>query len=391
MKINENRVIEDAQKIFDILEYSSYSKNKLFNHDIGAINYLFAKTSNKYFDFPQIFNPYHERLFARSDNKSMYDYSLFVFLYMDEYVKLAENYLNILGENNFTRTETFSGKVYSSKQIKDILLDFFNEHGVDKYKIVKSMFDEERIEIKEMDLDGARATCSIMSSEIKPYIMVGKDSNRVRLSDICDLAHELGHAIEAYSKLNRYTRTKEDRKRLLVEISSKFYEYEFCKYLQKNKIELRNANAIINNYHSTSENFCDALSFAFSKEIIKDDEKYVEIKDAMSIDDEKNMVRAFRKEGNDGDTYIFGFDFYKPLKYALGSLSALNLYEIRNQDPKEFDKLWNYFLSMRSLISEEEILSLFNITVQDFIQCKYIKDLVKNDINTYNKQLKRQL
>lgn len=391
MRINEDRVIEDAQKVLDMLQYNSYSKNKIFNYDIGAINYLFAKISNKYFDFPQIFNPYHERLYLRSDMKGMYYYSVFVFLYMDYYTKLANNYLNILEKNIFTRTEKINSKVYSSSQIKEMLLDFFNEQGFDKCKIVKSMFDEERIEIKKMDLDGARAICSIMSSDIKPYIIVGADSNRVRLCDICDLAHELGHAIEAHLKLNRYNRTQDDRNKLLAEISSKFYEYEFAKYLQKNRIQLNATNSIINQYHAVIKDFCESLLFACSKEMIKDGEKYIEIEDAMNIDEEKDMIKAFRKEGEDESMYIFKFCFYKPLKYGLGSLAALNLSELKRQDPKEFDKLWNYFLSMRSLMNEHEIFDLFGLKVEDFIECTQIKDLIKTDISTYNKQLKRQL
>ena len=390
MQINQDNIIEDAQKIFDTLQRNSYSRNKMFSYDIGAINYVLATVSNQYFDFPQIFNPYHERLISRADMKNMRDYSIFVFLYMEEYLKLAENYTSLLEKNNFTKTNEFSGKTYSSTEIKEILLDFFNEQGPDKYKIIKSMFDDERVEIQKLDLDGSRAVCSIMVSDIKPYVIVDADPNKVRLCNMRDLAHEFGHAIEAHLKLNRYNRTQEDRKKLLVEVSSKFYEYEFCKYLQRNRIEYKTANSIINEYHNSIRIFCEKLKFMDSKEIIKDGEKYIHIDDAISIDDDKNIMKAFRKEGEE-NIYVFGFDLYKPLKYALGGLSAFNLSEIKRQDPKEFDKLWNYFLSMRTLIDEKSIFDLFGITADDFIECSYIKDLIKSDINTYNKQLKRQL
>ena len=390
MRINQDNIIEDAQKMFDGLQGNSYSKNRVFSYDIGAINYVLATISNHYFDFPQIFNPYHEKLITRSDAKNMWDYTLFVFSYMEEYLKLAENYTALLEENNFTKTKDLNGKTYSSTEIKEILLDFFNEQGADKYKIVKSMFDEERVEIQKLDLDGSRAVCSIMSSDIRPYVIVDSNPNKVRLCNICDLAHEFGHAIEAHLKLNRYNRTQEDRKKLLVEVSSKFYEYEFCKYLQRNRIEYKTANSIINEYHNAIRIFCEKLKFMNSDEIIQDGEKYIHIEDAISIDDEKNIMKAFRKEGEE-NIYVFGFDFYKPLKYALGGLAALNLSEIKSKDPKEFNELWNYFLSMRTLLNEEDILDLFCITPDEFVECDYIKELIKNDVGTYNKQLKRQL
>ena len=391
MKINEDRIYEDVVRAYDIFQNGSYSKQKTFGRDIGAINYIFSKVCNKYFDFSETYNPYHDKLFTRADSKNLYDYASFVFLYMEYYMRLAKNYSDLLEKNNLTRTEPICGKVFSPAQIQEIMLDFFNEQGVDKYKIVKSMFDEERIEISKMDLDGAGAVCSVMASDIKPYIIVDAKEDRVRLYDLRDLAHELGHAVEGHFRQNRYNKCHDGRQLILSELVSKFYEHEFCRYLQDKRIETKDANSLINEFHVINKFFSDSLLQANPEELTMEGEKYTPIEDSQRINDDKNIEIAFKKEGDDKHFYVFEFNFYKPLKYALGGISALNLSEIKKQDPKEFNRLWDYFLSMRTLMSEEDMLDLFNMSPAELINCSYIKELIEGDVNKYNKQLKRQL
>ena len=207
-----------------------------------------------------------------------------------------------------------------------------------------------------------------------------------------DLAHEFGHAIEGHSILNRYNEFYKDKNRILSEVASMFYELEFLRYLQKNRINMKETTELVNNYHDFTKYFLEGLVESDVKETTIDDEKFMCDSEKFFINEEGDMVRPFKKVGEEnGPNYWLSFYFKKPIKYGFGSYMALNLSELKKQDPKEFNKAWNHYLSMRTLMSYRDIFDLFGLDIKKFTSGEFVKPTIINDIESYQKQLKRQL
>ena len=151
MKINEENILNDMGEVYSLTSNPSYSKNKKYNNDATIINHLYSVTHGKFFDLPDHFNPYYDRFFWRDYDKDYIEYANLIEKYKKYYLQLSESYLKILNDNNFFYSHFNCNKTYTDQRMKEILLDFFNEEGADKYIIVKSMFDNERVSTSSVE------------------------------------------------------------------------------------------------------------------------------------------------------------------------------------------------------------------------------------------------
>lgn len=389
MKINEDRIIDDAQKIFTLTDSPSYSKDSIYTGDLDLINLVYGLTHGKCFILPNIDNPYYDKLYLKRHNKNFDEYANLVIEYQDYYLKLADIGERILNDNGMFFTHRDCKYKYTDKEAKELLLDFFNDEGINKY--VKSLFDEERIGFADLEEDTCEGFCINFISNLKSYIVLSSRNEKLDLQKLEYLAHELGHAVENKHLLNKHNNEFFDYKNLVFsEIASTFYEYEFLRYLQKNRIGLRDANNLVNTKNITTLSFLNEIKSFTVDSVEIDGDTYLALNDEYYVIDNKNIERIFKKENSNDMAYV-EFKFYDPLIYGLGGYIALHLSEIKKQDPKEFKKMWNNFLSMRTLMSYEDALRLFNINKEDFLSGRVIEPIVKNDFNTYTKQLKKQL
>lgn len=391
MKINEDNILNDMGKIYSLTSNPSYSKDKMYNDDYSLFNYLYGVTFKKYFMLPNIDNPYYDKLYWRDHDKDLDELAELIPNYKYYYLESAKNYLKILEDNNFFHVPYRCKKTYEEPEFKELLLDFFNDEGVDKYGIVKSLFDEERVTtslLKDYDCAGF---CAILSSNIKPYVVVDNPQNKLKLVQGMHFAHEFGHAIEAHYILNRYNEFYKSKNLLLSEVSSKFYELEFLRYLERNRIGVKDTPNLINYYHSMAHYFLKDLLYTDSKNVTLEDVNYTSSSEEIYINDDKDIVRAFKKEGEEnGEDYFLELEFFDPFIYGFGSYLSLHLFELKKQDPKEFNKTWNYYLSTRTLMSYEEIFNLFGLNIDEFISGKLIEPVIKEDLYNYRKQLTRK-
>ena len=149
----------------------SYSKNKKYIDDIERINSLYYFAYNKYLDLSLGDNPYYHRFSERADNKDYVEYLMAIHSLRKCYLEASKSYLKILEDNTYFNIDKVCRKTYTDTQARELLLDFFNDEGADKYKIVKSLFDEERVGTAPMnDLDFC-GFCTILSSDIMPYVL----------------------------------------------------------------------------------------------------------------------------------------------------------------------------------------------------------------------------
>lgn len=388
MKINEDNILNDRGEVYSLTNNPSYSKNKKYSDDVTIINHLYYITYGKYFDLPNNFNPYYDRFFWRDHDKDYEEYANIIDKYKKYYLQMSKNYLKILEDNNFFNPYYDYGKTYTDSKMKEVLLDFFNDEGVDKYKIVKSMFDDERVSISSLKNLDYVGFCSIFNSNIKPYVLVKGLQDKNTLTQLTGFAHEFGHAIEAHYILNRYNEFYKYKNLVFSEVSSMFYQLEFLRYMQRNRINIKDTTNAINDFHFFIKPFLEELEYSDTKEITEEGEKFISSSEDFYVNEEKDIIRPFKKENDkDGLEYWLEFEFYDPLIYGFGSYLAFHLSELKKQDPKEFNKAWNYYLSTRTLMSYEEIFDLFGLDLDKFVSGELIKPTIEMDIENYRKQL----
>ena len=392
MKVNEENILNDLLDIYSLTDNPSFSKDKKYNSNIEKINRIYNVSFGKQFNSPFYFNPYYLKLYERSYDKDYLELKEFILNYKEYYLQIAKNYLKMQEANDIYFTpsypDKFCRKTYTDEEVKEILLDFFNEQGTDKYKIVKTIFDEERVETAELGIGGF---CSIFFSDIMPYVAINKKKEKLTLLEVFDLAHEFGHAIEAVKMQNRYNEFHKNKNLVLIEVSSRFYELEFLRYLQKNRINVKDANNLLTSHYICAYSYLYELLYSDSNEIYLNGEKYILSSDGFRMTEDRNLERLFAKESDEQINYVVEFPFYKPLIYGLGSYASLHLSELKKHDPKEFNKAWEYYLTSRTLISYKEIIDLFGLDVNKFISGEMIDSIVKKDLTVYRNQLKRQL
>ena len=394
MKINEDNILNDMGEIYSLTSNPSCSKDIKYCNDLNLINYLYIAAYNKAFFLPSIYNPYYDKIHFRKLDKDFSEFEELVRKYKKFYLQFADSYTKIVDENVFFHIPYKCIKRYTDSDFKDLMLDFFNEQDVNKYKIVKSMFDEERVGISSLeDYDCAGFCTSMSSGVIKPYVVVkGFLDNRINSIQAMNLAHEFGHAIEGHYVLNRYNKNHTNKGIVFSEVSSMFYQLEFLRYLEKNKTSVKETLNLINYYHYFTSSFLKDLKDTNSNEAIFDGEEFVSAGEDFYIESNRNMVRPFKKKSEESDdVYWLEVDFHDPLIYGFGSYMALHLSELRKQDPKEFEKAWNYYLSSRSLMDYEEIFELFGLNPDEFATGELIEPTIRKDLENYKKLLKRQL
>ncbi len=393
MKINEDNILDDVGTIYSLNSNPSYSKDKMYCSDLDLINYLYLAVYNKLFVLPNIINPYYDRFYNRSYEKDFLEFEDLIYKYKKYYLELANNYTNLIDDNAFFHIPYRCKRVYTDAEFKELMLDFFNDQGVDKYEIVKSMFDGERVGTASLEEYDCAGFCINTSSGVKPYVVVkGRKENRINSIQAMHLAHEFGHAIEGHYALNRFNKNHSNKGSVFIEVSSMFYQLEFLRYLEKNKINIKDIPNLINYYHLFAYSYLKDLKDSDTSELTFDGEEYISVSDDFYVETNRNLVRPFKKKTEESDDiYWLEVDFYNPLIYGFGSYMAFHLSELKKQDPKEFNKAWNYYLSSRSLMDYEDIFKLFNLDVNKFVSMELIKPTIEQDLENYRRQLKRQL
>ena len=390
MKINEDTILDDAEKIFSLTESPSFSKNTKFKRDINSINLIYSRVYGKYFRPIDTDNPYYDRLYARKDNQDMLEYCFLVSRFKDFHLELADTADRIINDNYLHTIRHTYRKTYNDNEIREMLLDFFNEEG--QYKFVKSLFDEERIGIAELNDLSYEALCMKFLSDLKPYILVNSKTEKLNLLQIKYLAHEIGHAIEGLYNTSRNKKNYYDNKSLVLrEVASKFYDIEFSRYLERNRINIGDTKVLINNNNMGFLTSLKKVKLDFSNKV-KDNNgnSYTPVDDEFYVLENKNIGRICINDKTDEQVYI-ELDFFNPLIYGLGGYIGLYLTELKRQDPNYFNRIWNDYLSMRTLMDYEDIIDMFGLNSEAFLSGKIVEPIIKNDFYACHKELKRQL
>lgn len=246
-------------------------------------------------------------------------------------------------------------KIYSEKEFKEIIYDFYSQYGNNIFNAVRKMFDEKRISMgyyMGSKKDGYTVSSPFTKSS---YIVTGSDYFAV--DSMILLVHELGHAAIFYTS-SMYTSEKNPDMSAFIEVPSCSFELSFLDYLIKNHIEGESALTILNDKIAT-----DFISL----------KKYSEISDSVDffIDDEGYI------HGNDLPQNLIGSNLADDLKYTLGYSIALNLILTYCNNPKEVAKRLNDFVYYCNTKHLDEVVNKLGINYEDYISCKIIGPYIK--------------
>lgn len=297
--------------------------------------------------------------------------------------KMFYNYDNMMGSIPFQDYYVLRNfRKFTEKDFKDIILSYYASCSEDSYKKVKEFFEENRVLlVNNRNLSYSQYVSS-------PALESGY---AICNYDICDtqsmttLVHELGHMLDYKNLYVTQGKTYSVADDALLEVASVGREYDFLNYLIKNKIDPISARILINNlvietfdgyeYSSLLDGYGNVIfmdEFDFNNKLSEDDgvsdEEY----------DEENYTYYINKE-----------QFRLRLLYALGNYFAFHLYEIKKQNPKEYEKIFHNLISTRKECkSILESIDKLNIPLDDFLSSKMIEESIRSNSMELKKKFK---
>ena len=351
MIIDKEEILNDLNQLMKLLQHTvGFSNNLKLMRDFYTWNEVLSYLSPSVVAEEFYITPYILKALLKQNKKSDRDYDNSIMNEQPYIEECRQNYSELLENINFINFRYVNHrKIFSYKEVKELILSFFNQFDNNSFKIVKSVFDESKCHIGVDFYDDFSGCCCTNLTLNKSLIFLGNEN--FRLYDIMVLAHELGHYIEiskfvlpqskGYSFFSTFR-----------EVSSMFYEYEFLKYLQKNHFQLKSTNDLLNLYYSNILEYFNAYSTIMSEEFY----------------DEETL----------SDTII----------YSMGPYMALHFSELKKQDYKRFECIFNNFISNIDIGNFETLMKISEFNIEDFLSGDLIKDTIKEDFTLMKKQYK---
>ena len=329
-------------------------------YDLGyieSLNCALALLSGVMYDINEIYgmNPKLKELKEKSNFKEREQFLDFIRQNRDILSEITKNFLNTLTENNYVNMQYYNCiRNYSVADFRQLILDFYSRFDEKIYNMVKTYFDEERIQLGCYEYEDI---CSAFFASLKllgsGYIF-GVSSKYDSYNASC-IVHELGHAIDAENFIFPQQKKMGVYSDPLVEVPSTCFENIFLDYLDNNYIDKTGSLIMKNN------------NLNFMKNTAKDMQKALTVPQFL-IDPEGNAIV-------DG----YAFNIRDAVIYGLGYYFSYHLKEIEKQDPKEFLKIFNNLISSRNESTLCESIETLGISVPDFVSGKYINDGIKDD------------
>lgn len=253
-------------------------------------------------------------------------------------------------------------RTYSEKEFKDVLLSYYATYGNRIYNIVKKYFDENRINMDSVQIQNGLAGYFGAIIWLNSGYIFSKLSKYDGVS-ISNVAHELGHAIDAEMFLFPQQKKIPLFSDMFVEIPSVAYEIGLYDYLKSQNIDYDGGMILRNNR---------AASLLFSLRRVRE-----------SLNGRDLMIyeNGVTKDA-DGKTY----NLKRDLVYGLGYDFGFHLSEIRKSSTQEYLRVLNNLMTSRKEMTLEDAIRMTGFSFEDFVTAKHIKKEIKEDCLTLKKK-----
>jgi len=225
----------------------------------------------------------------------------------------------------------------SEREMQEIIFDFANDYDVNLLKKFKDLYREGNV--FEGELSGCSGLTFPLQSINKNLLFYTSDlGNSVYSASV--IAHEYGHCYE-YDSIYEVGSVRDENfinKLPFSEVSSKFFEYAFLRYLKENKIYETDTDICLRNYYINLFSFMYSVNLSYKmKNIVFDNFGNVTISDQDVIDYATKVaesVNYFDIPYEKGEL----FDYRNAYIYGLGGLFSVYLYDAYLNDKEYFKK-----------------------------------------------------
>ena len=410
LEIDNNRLLSDLYFTKNALNFSC-SKNDIKNDYTSFIilNDVLGTTLGKVFPMDGFYTSESEldKVLDKSTNTSMHAFAQYA---VDNSILIRNSLKNL---NSYLKSIRFRYvpneslvRSYSEKDFKDIILSYFNTCGEKYYKIAKKYFDENRIHV------GYTPNGKLSKENIGGFFahLIWLESgylvsmyNKYDTWSMSSVVHELGHAIDAELFIFPQQKVISVFSDTLLEVPSTTFEMGFLDYLINNKIDyyggllhFNDRIALVQEYYKNLEKLfngednyltIDGNVRKVSVEVIKPEDAIID-ENGCILTEQDNSTKTARydEDGNIVLTRVFEYPFRDAILYSLGYYISLHLNNIKENDKKEFDKVFNNIITSRKEATLEESIEMMGISVEEFESCRLIRDKIKNNTKALKKR-----
>ena len=354
MQIDQKRLHDDIDRIKRIMNHSCSKdivQNNIF-YLLGCDD-LLKGTCGEEIDFEKMFisSRQAQKLTYAMEDKILGEVQKFIQDNCEELLKIFSVHDEIMDKMDFL-TYPYPMDVYSYDEafFKDIILAFYSTFGNDYYKMVKKYFDENRVGMCFVHETSSSPAFYYKIPMLKSGYVVSK-SQVYNTWSLCDVVHELGHAIDAETLLFPQGKKMNISEDLYSEVFSLVVQRCFTDFLIDKNIDVIGGRLIDN------ETFLD--NYGFSKKI------------GCAFPIKKATKKQLKKQRED----ILNLD--DSVRYFLGHIISCNLINLYRADPKEFmQTLLRFSMSRRELNSLDDAVEKLGIDIDSF----YRGDAVINEM-----------
>ena len=253
--------------------------------------------------------------------------------------KCFNNVIDIFKEINFS---FYNGYHKSFSRIpenitNEIIFSFLEEFDEELLKRYRTLLNEGKIFKTAQTID-CGYIFSLPTLKENIILPINTTNNNIFTSSI--LVHELGHLYETtmYNDSGNSKAMHMINKLPYYEVTSRFLEYAYIKYLQDNNIYIGETRRVIHNYYV--DLFMNAFDISLiykTKDIEVDEYDHIEIEEPEVLEHANNIMNRFNLhslETEKGDVLEFRDSFI----YGIGDIFSFYLYENYKEDPILFKK-----------------------------------------------------
>lgn len=298
----------------------------------------------------------------------------------DTYLEMTNSVINTFIETKYNFYKDHGIPIYSLSpyEIQQLTFDFLNHYDVDLLKRYKEkILNQELFDISMLTQTGYAGVTYPMQGLKKNLIFCDDTINS--LFGAATFMHELGHSdeYEIKSKCGYTDYATLSSKSPYQEVSSRFLEYAFLKYLQENKIYINDTKIALRYYYTAMLEHLYCANLICKMPFINVNRQgFTEINDV--------KIASYGKKLQEGLNYYdmpseLGeqINFRNSFIYGIGSLFSIYLYEKYKEDPKYFKKEFRNALINYPYTNIDAFKNV-GVTKDILVEGKTLKKIIKD-------------
>ena len=272
---------------------------------------------------------------------------------------------------------------FTEKEAYEIIRDYFKCCRSEDFEYFEYLIKNKRlINITNFSKlqKNIKGQCHYIYDDL-PFIFI--ESPYFTLETISYLIHEFGHAMDFKYLGDKYSITEIEKSFFISgkgEVLPRFYERELLGFFEKEEIDNLCTACLLDNYYGTlEESLLEMYFFGMLSNDLLCDNKYYDIKKKKllrSIDSRK-LRKDFKREIS--FEYL---DLSSSLKYSIGGIGGIMLYEEFLKDSNLGNEMFDKFLINRVRFADEKFLFDLGFSMDSF------EEIVKKDYQFIRKYRK---